>query len=430
EGRSLMHTAIAPGRLPVFGHAIALGKDPLRFLRTLPSLGPVVTIYLGPRPFFAITDPELAISILTDQSGIFAQGAFYDAIQAVTGDGVANIDGDRHRTHRRAMQPQFRDARVPDYTDAMRQLATCHMQSWETGQTIIVTEEMIRLCVTMIASCLFSWQMDDATARQFALALLTLVGNSTLRALFPWAAGLPLPVNRRFERAACEIIDTIDAMIQRHLDTTDTQDLFTALMAAHDAEQLNHTEVRDEIRSVMIAGSETLGATIAWILYHITVDPDLKGRVLDEIDKATPEMPLLHRVIRETQRLHAPVMITRKTVRRTYVGNVQLPIGGDVLLSPYLAHHNQTIYQQPDLFVPDRWLPHRSQNLPRTAFIPFGAGVHKCLGRHFAIAAIRTVVPTLLQRLNLELAPDHDATETVVAGTHPRHLTMTVRGRV
>jgi pentalenene oxygenase len=88
------------------------------------------------------------------------------------------------------------------------------------------------------------------------------------------------------------------------------------------------------------------------------------------------------------------------------------------------------MFEQPDRFDPDRWQPERMAQLPKDAFIPFGAGVHRCIGESFGLteatltlAAIsaRWIVEPLLDR-PVEPAPRR-ATLT------PGRLPMRVRRR-
>jgi cytochrome P450 len=66
-----------------------------------------------------------------------------------------------------------------------------------------------------------------------------------------------------------------------------------------------------------------------------------------------------------------------------------------VILSPHAMHHNPEHFADPGRFDPDRWTPDRARQVPKGAFVPFGGGVHQCIGNHFALTEIALVVATV-----------------------------------
>jgi cytochrome P450 len=54
----------------------------------------------------------------------------------------------------------------------------------------------------------------------------------------------------------------------------------------------------------------------------------------------------------------------------------------------------------PERFYPDRWLNH---DVPPFAYIPFGAGIHTCIGANFAMMAMKLAITMVVQRYRLHL---------------------------
>src|SRR5690606_11146766 len=106
----------------------------------------------------------------------------------------------------------------------------------------------------------------------------------------------------------------------------------------------------------------------------------------------------------------------RSTVEPVPVGDATLPQGADVLLSPYLIHRDARFFDE--RFDPDRWLPERARQIPRKAFLPFGAGPHKCIGDAYAWTEMVIVLATLCSRWRFRLPPQ--AKVAAVASVVPR----------
>src|SRR3954466_9023980 len=76
-------------------------------------------------------------------------------------------------------------------------------------------------------------------------------------------------------------------------------------------------------------------------------------------------------------------------------------------MSQWIMHRNPTYFPDPEKFDPDRWLPARSQKLPRFAYFPFGGGPRQCIGSSFAMMEAMLLLATIAQRFRLRNVPGH-----------------------
>ena len=74
-------------------------------------------------------------------------------------------------------------------------------------------------------------------------------------------------------------------------------------------------------------------------------------------------------------------------------------------MSPYFAHRNEKVWDAPDTFNPDRFLPENEEKIPRGAYIPFVAGPRQCIGKAFAEMELRLVLARIVATYRTELAP-------------------------
>ena len=86
------------------------------------------------------------------------------------------------------------------------------------------------------------------------------------------------------------------------------------------------------------------------------------------------------------------------------LGEVNIPPGGTVLVSPYVNHRDPRFFPNPDEFDLSRWTPEKKAALPKFAYFPFGSGSRVCIGEQFAWMEAVIMVATLLPKWRFEPA--------------------------
>lgn len=82
--------------------------------------------------------------------------------------------------------------------------------------------------------------------------------------------------------------------------------------------------------------------------------------------------------------------------------NITVPKGSVVSISGHLTHRDPSIYPDADEWIPERWvrepdLAKRLNSGDQLAYIPFGAGAHRCPGEKMAGLIAAAVIGTLAQ---------------------------------
>lgn len=92
-----------------------------------------------------------------------------------------------------------------------------------------------------------------------------------------------------------------------------------------------------------------------------------------------------------------------------YIGEVFVPNGTHVGGSLYTVLRNKDHFEQPDKFLPQRWIPKGISNPGKltncAGFIPFGTGLHSCIGKSLAKLQLELTVAKALLRYDLSLHP-------------------------
>jgi sterol 14-demethylase len=122
------------------------------------------------------------------------------------------------------------------------------------------------------------------------------------------------------------------------------------------------------------------------------------------------EIPLLEGVIKETLRMHPPLIILmRKVMQDFHYRGSTVKAGDLVAISPALSNRLAEYFPDPHAFQPGRYSSERREDgrNPWT-WIPFGGGRHKCVGSAFAMMQLKVIFSIVLRRLDFSLAQPDD----------------------
>ncbi|MBO0856734.1 MAG: cytochrome P450, partial [Nocardia sp.] len=222
--------------------------------------------------------------------------------------------------------------------------------------------------------------------------------------------------------------DRLDALLdadiatQRTAETTDggagltpdcglLGDLLSAQTLGAAADPQARTDLREQLRTMLVAGHETTATTLVWALFRLHRQPRVLRRLRDEIDGAGTDpdelaaLPYLTAVCRETLRLHPPLPIVLRRLTGEYrLSGVELAAGDTIGIAVPLLHSDPTIWQDPKCFRPERFLERRYRPFE---YMPFGGGHRRCLGAALAEYELRITLATMVGHTELALSRYH-----------------------
>ncbi|KAG6552938.1 hypothetical protein Mapa_005471 [Marchantia paleacea] len=231
----------------------------------------------------------------------------------------------------------------------------------------------------------------------------------------------------------------------------DRIDLLTQLLQLQDGQGLlSDTLLKDLLINLMWAGSHTQALTVCWLLWLITLHPEVEAIILEEINAVNEttfanysgqgdctsgenysphplaqlsKMQYLHAAVNETLRLYPSVPWNARVPSQDDVlpDGTAVYKGQVVCLNAYSMGRTPGIWTTDCLeFRPERWL-RSGQFQPDSPFkFPaFGAGSRICLGRELAFSQIKAVAATLLTRFTFRPVPGHQVCTRV-------HVLMTM----
>ena len=107
-------------------------------------------------------------------------------------------------------------------------------------------------------------------------------------------------------------------------------------------------------------------------------------------------------------RLYPPAWLQMRFVaQECEVGGVVLPVGTVVILSQWVMHRAPEIWEDAEIFKPERWDPALNQQIPPGAYFPFGAGPRMCIGMPLAQMEARLILASMLQHYSPQPVPGY-----------------------
>ncbi|XP_048203995.1 steroid 21-hydroxylase [Perognathus longimembris pacificus] len=177
--------------------------------------------------------------------------------------------------------------------------------------------------------------------------------------------------------------------------------------------QLLEEHVAMAMVDLFFGGTETTSSTLSWAVAFLLHHPEIQQRLQKELDlelgpatsgspmsyKVCMRLPLLSATISEVLRLRpvVPLALPHRATRHSSILGYDIP--EDTIIIPNLqgANLDETIWERPQEFRPDRFLePGKS---PRT--LTFGCGARVCLGEPLARLELFVVLGNLLQAFTL-----------------------------
>jgi cytochrome P450 len=406
----------------------AILRDPVPVLEELrATYGPVCRLGAGPARLAVVGGPEAVRELLAMPTDRFRWGHKFNVLGFVVGDESLLVsDGDEHRRRRGSVQQAFSRRRLDGWipmiverTDAS--VDDLGLRPGGAPEVLDLAPWGRRLVLGVVVRALFG---DGMRARTDELARLFERPQAYLESTAVRQVPHRLPFTRRARvradrRALDAVVDAEIARLRAH-PSGDPLDVLAVLVA--DAE-LTDDEIRDQVVTLIGAGYDTTAATLAWLLWCVSLVPGLWSRLRDEADRvlgpadgpvtadaaALAGLRLADAVVRETTRLHpAGVVAPREAIVDVAVGGYRIAGGTLVLWSPYLVGRDPAAWPEPTRFDPDRFLASPSggpspeqQALADLAWVPFGGGRRNCLGFALARMELTLIVARIAQRLEV-----------------------------
>ncbi|SJL11721.1 uncharacterized protein ARMOST_15129 [Armillaria ostoyae] len=389
-----------------------------------------------------VSDPKALDHIMHISRPYPKSKDFTFIVGLIIGRGLIVVDAETHHRQRKILNPAFSPAQLKDSQLIFRQCSdklvnalkgsltgdnneTVNILTWTTKVTLDIiglagfrydfgSLEGHNTELRQALSELFTHSQTDTTAFEFMLvALIRLLPNSALKIL----KLISTRETRQFanlgevSRRAARKIMVSQYEVEEQGEDKAVVDL---LARARLTGKMDEDEIESQLVTLVVAGHETTGTTVAWMLYELSVHPEHQSIIREELKqfKDYDSMPFMNAAIKETLRLH-PIV---HSLTRTAPHDDVIPLsGGKTLAVPKGQTFICAMYaynRLPSVWGDDaeEWNPARflKKDLPVSLgvyanLMSFGAGARACIGWRFAIMEFQTIIARLIQNFEFSL---------------------------
>ncbi|KAF2747084.1 cytochrome P450 52A11 [Sporormia fimetaria CBS 119925] len=376
-------------------------------------------------------EPENIKAILASQFKQYGKGEkFRRDWFLFLGNGIFAADGEVWHNARQLLRPQFLKDRISDL-----QIFEEHVQLFMNkvaGVEVDALDMLFRFTLDAATHFLLGESVDSLNHPQTAFAD-AFYNVQRVQSLIARVGPLNWLVPRKrmgFYDSLKVMNDFVDGYVDKaleippeELEKKSTHDEGYTFLHAIASYTRDRKVLRDQVVSVLLAGRDTTACTLSWIIYHLSVEPQVLAKLRQEIIQyvgleRTPtyqdlkDMKYLQHIINETLRLYPVVPFNV----RMSLTDTTLPVGGGrdgqspigIPKGTPIGYSTLVMQRRADLYPPKEsgfpdpalWVPERWDGwTPKSwTYVPFNGGPRICIGQQFALTEMGYTLVRMFQR--------------------------------
>lgn len=408
------------------GHLEELRTDPIGLMqRVREECGDVGAFQLADRNVVLLSGARANEFFFRSADEDLDQQAAYPFMKPVFGEGVV-FDASPERRKEMLHNSALRGEQMKGHAATIEREVRDIVAGWGDEGEIDLLEFFAELTIYTSSACLIGKKFRDQLDSRFASLYHDLEkGTDALAFVDPYA---PIESFRRRDEARRGLVALVEEIMVDRIanppqgkEDRDMLDVLVSIKDENGKERFSADEITGIFISMMFAGHHTTSGTAAWALIELLRNPEYLRGVTHELDvlyadgegvsfHALRQIPMLESVLKETLRLHPPLILLLRVARGEFeVEGYRIGEGDLVGATPAISNRIPEDFPEPDAFDPGRYLDPRQEDIVnRWTWIPFGAGRHRCVGAAFALMQLKAIFSVLLRDYEFEMAQPAD----------------------
>lgn len=420
-----------PRGRPFVGVLPELKADPFGYLQ---HLGKVYgDVYRLPIPMYdlvIVSHPDYVRHIMSYRDGEYSLiGPVAGAAKKVLGASMQMMEGHEFRRRRKPLTPMMGRQQLTRIAATIADEFAIRLAKWErfaeTGQTIDLQHEINGVVIPAFMRAMFTMQLSEADLHRLDVDVRTLMQSASSPLLLGARPRL-LPGEGNPVQAWFRLRRWVKRRIEQRLANSESRDdMLQVLLDARyeDGTPISRRDTITEAIMLIGGGYETVVAALAWTLALLPQNPQAQQRLYDEVDGlggAPPTYADLERLgwakacFDEGQRLQGLLLQPRFAMIADILGGYRIRRGTLIGL-PIHALQRDPRWWGPDAdcYEPTRFYDKEIVAArPNLAYLPFGAGPHRCFGAAMGYLEAQFFLAQVHQQFRIHIpvgwGPQHD----------------------
>ncbi|KAI5400820.1 hypothetical protein KIW84_065615 [Lathyrus oleraceus] len=280
-------------------------------------------------------------------------------------------------------------------------------QRSQVGEAIDVGTAVFKTTINLLSNTIFSVDLiqthgEAGEFKDLVTDITKLVGTPNVADFFPVLKMIdPQGVKKRQAKNVKKLFDIFEDLVNQRLKMrestcvdTNKDMLDSMLNISKENEFMDNNMIQHLSHDLFVAGTDTTSSTLEWAMTELIHNPEAMLKAKKELEEMIgcgipleesniSNLPYLQAIIKETFRLHPPVplLLPRKAERNVDIGGYTIPKDAQVLVNVWNIGRDPTIWVNPTLFSPERFLGSDIDVKGRNfELVPFGAGRRICPG--------------------------------------------------
>ena len=403
------------------GHLTEFRTDPIALMqRVRDECGDVGSFQLADKQVILLTGAEANEFFFRASDEDLDQAQAYPFMTPIFGKGVV-FDASPERRKEMLHNSALRGDHMKSHAATIEREVRRAIEDWGDTGEIELLDFFSELTIYTSTACLIGRKFRDQLDSRFANYYHLLErGTDPLCYVDPY---LPIESFRIRDEAREHLVGLVEEIMNQRIanpprekSDRDMLDVLVSIPGEDGRPRFTADEITGMFISLMFAGHHTSSGTSSWTLIELMRHPDIYAEVRNELDElyadgqevsfhALRQIPKLENVIKETLRLHPPLIILMRVAQGEFeVQGYPIHQGDFVATSPAISNRIPQDFPEPNDFDPDRYEKPREEDvLQRWTWIPFGAGRHRCVGAAFATIQIKAIFSVLLREYDFEM---------------------------
>jgi sterol 14-demethylase len=397
------------------GHLPEMRVDPISlFTRVREECGDLGRFRLADKDVVLVTGAEANEAFFRAPDDVLDQAAAYPFMTPIFGKGVV-FDASPEERQQMLKNQALRGDMMRGHAQTIEAEIRRMIAGWGEEGEIDLLDFFAELTIYTTSSCLIGKPFREELDATFAQHYHELEhGTDAIAYVDAYADIESFRMRDAARERLVELVQAIvDKRVARGTVAKEDRDLLDVLISI----DMDTDTITGIFISMMFAGHHTSSGTASWAMIELLRNPSVMAEVTAELDElyadgsevsfqALRSIPVLEAALKETLRLHPPLIILMRLVREDFelLGET-IPAGTLLAASPRVSNRIEADFPGHASFDPSRYIDPRQEDMQnRWTWIPFGAGKHRCVGNAFAMMQMKAIFSVVLRDYTFEAA--------------------------